>query len=58
MHVAGTFTENRLGLTGPVNGSQPGARFTGRFIVVPTQGDCITRPLTDARVHMAGSFSG
>lgn len=57
-HFAGTYTESRLGLTGPVNGSQPGARFTGGHVTVPTKGNCVTTPVTEVLAYMVGSFSG
>ena len=49
MHFVGTFSDIRIGLTIVVNGSQPGARASGVFVVVPTKGNCITDPLTDAQ---------
>lgn len=57
-HFSGTYTESRLGHTGPVNASQAGARFTGHHVVVPTKGDCVTTPVTDALVYMVGSLRG
>lgn len=49
MHMVGTFSDVRIGLTIVANGSQPGASGSGVFVVVPSRGNCITAPLTDAR---------
>lgn len=43
---------------GPVYASQPGAHFTGHHVVVPTQGDCVSTPVTEALTYLVGSFSG
>jgi hypothetical protein len=47
-HFVGTVSDIRIGLTLVVKGSQPGAHVSGVFVVVPTKGDCLTAPLTDA----------
>jgi len=57
MHFTGTYTETRIGLTGPVEASQPGARFSGPLVVAPTKGDCVTAPVTEVLINIAGTFS-
>lgn len=46
-HFEGTFNESRMGLNGLVEGSEPGARFRGTYVVVPTRGDCVSTPITE-----------
>lgn len=56
-HFTGSFTERRTGFTGPVEASQPGGRFQGRFLALPRKGDCFTTPLTEVLINMAGTFA-
>lgn len=60
VHVAGgTFRESRIGLNGAARASHAGGiHFVGTYVVVPTQGNCITTVLTDGRAHLAGSLRG
>ena len=53
----GSYTERRTGFTGPVEASQPGGHFRGRFLVLPAKGDCFTTPLTEVVINMAGTFA-
>jgi hypothetical protein len=56
VRIAGTYTETRTGLTGPVQASHPRGGFRGRFAVVPSKGDCFTTPLTGVLINIAGAF--
>jgi hypothetical protein len=57
VHLEGPFTVARLGLTYTVEATRPGERFTGSGLVVPTKGDCLLNPITEATVYMTGSFA-
>lgn len=56
-HFTGTYTERRTGFNGPIQASQPGGRFEGFFFVSPQKGDCLTAPVTEVVVDMAGTFA-
>lgn len=48
MHFVATYAANSIGLVARTDGSLPGARLTGVDIFVPTRGDCVTTPATEA----------
>ena len=39
---------------GPLGGEFKGSRFSGSFTVEPLEGDCVSRPLTKAKVNFEG----
>jgi hypothetical protein len=39
---------------GPFGGEFEGSRFTGSFTIQPLEGDCVSRPVTKARVNFEG----
>lgn len=39
---------------GPFGGEFTGSRFTGSFTIQPLEGDCVSRPVTKARVNFEG----
>jgi hypothetical protein len=54
-----TFTFGDLSTKGGVvSGKFEGTRFTGTFDFTPTQGDCVTAPVTKARVFGEGVVHG
>jgi len=55
-HFTGSYTERRIGFNGPIQASQPGGRFQGVFLVLPQKGDCLTSPVTEVVINMAGTF--
>jgi hypothetical protein len=52
----GTYSLLRTGLTLKVDTEQAGARGTGSAAVIPTRGDCVMTPVTEALVFMTLSF--
>jgi hypothetical protein len=58
MHYIGKYTESRLGVIGPINEEQPEGSFSGYHVVVPTRGDCVNAPITEALVYASGSING
>ncbi|HEV3365664.1 MAG TPA: hypothetical protein VG795_16290, partial [Acidimicrobiia bacterium] len=55
-HFTGSYTERRTGFNGPIQASQPGGRFQGVFLALPQKGDCLTSPVTEVVINMAGTF--
>jgi hypothetical protein len=41
---------------GPFGGEFKGSRFTGSFTIQPLDGDCVSRPVTRARVNFEGTL--
>jgi len=58
LHKAGTFSENRLGLSGSEEVTQPGAHGTGSYLALPMRGDCVTAPVTGGTFIAVVSLSG
>ena len=57
VHVSGGgFTVTGVGVFGGVDATHPGVRFVGSYLLVPINGNCVTEPLTEARVLMNGSL--
>jgi hypothetical protein len=52
LHVEGTYSLERVGLTFNIETDQPGAHGSGWGVVIPSKGDCLLTPLTEARVLM------
>jgi hypothetical protein len=52
MRFSGTFSQTWVGLVFQIEAEQPGAHFTATAVGVPTQGDCIRTPLTQAAASM------
>ena len=52
-HVASTFvaTYGPFEGGGVYGGTFTGERMYGKFTVTPTEGDCVTKPLTKVRLH-------
>jgi len=57
IRIEGTYSLVRTGLTLKVDTEQAGARGTGSALVIPTRGDCVTSPVTEALVFMTLTFS-
>lgn len=49
-----TFTYGALEASGLVSGEFESPRFSGTFEVIPTEGDCVTEPITRAHVELRG----
>jgi hypothetical protein len=58
VHFAGTYTESSVGPIGHIAGSHPGARLMGDFVFHPTQGDCVSTPVTEALLYGVGVWTG
>lgn len=59
LHIAGGgFTIKGLGVFGSVEATHADVHFTGSYVLLPTRGNCVTDPVTDARVLMKGSLRG
>jgi hypothetical protein len=57
VHISGgRFEIMGLGVFGSVEATHGGAQFTGSYVLLPTRGNCVTEPLTEARVLMNGSL--
>lgn len=56
LSVNGSFAVSRVGAVLTVHLEQPGARGEGSAVVVPTQGDCVIAPVTEALVLMSVAF--
>jgi hypothetical protein len=52
MRVEGTYSLERTGLNFNIETDQSGAHGTGFGVVIPSKGDCVVTPLTEARVFM------
>ena len=50
MHFAPTYTATPIGAVSPINGSQPGMHWTGFEVFVFKRGDCVTAPVTEAKI--------
>jgi hypothetical protein len=53
----GTYDVRRIGLTFDVTVEQPGATGAGSGFVLPTKGDCVVTPLTEAFVYLTIKFT-
>lgn len=56
VRIEGTYSLLRTGLTLTVEADQPGAHGTGSALVIPSRGDCVTTPVTEALVFMTLEF--
>lgn len=56
IRIDGTYSLLRTGLTLTVEAEQPEAHGTGSALVIPTKGDCLTTPVTEALVFMTIKF--
>ena len=56
-HFTGSYSERRTGFNGSIQASQPGGHFQGAFLVLPQKGDCLTSPVTEVVINMAGTFA-
>jgi hypothetical protein len=55
----GSFSDQGLGLTGSSKARHTGGiRFSGTYIVLPVQGDCLVSPITSGQASMTGQMSG
>lgn len=50
IRIEGTYSLLRTGLTLTFEAEQPEAHGTGSALVIPTKGDCVTTPVTEALV--------
>lgn len=56
IRIEGTYSLLRTGLTLTNELEQPGAHGTGSALVIPTRGDCVMSPVTEALVFMSIRF--
>ena len=56
MHIGGALTGRRLGLVEFIEIAFPDARFHATGPVLPTLGDCLTKPITRALVSVTGTL--
>jgi hypothetical protein len=47
-HFTGSFTDVRVGLVALIDARQPGSQIKAIGVPVPTKGDCINTPVTEA----------
>lgn len=53
--IRNTFTFDAGGLAnGVISGRFDGERFSGTFTVTPTEGDCVSQPITNGKVKLEG----
>ena len=57
-HIVGALIGHRLGLVEFVDINFPQAHFSGAGPVVPTSGDCVIAPITQALVSITGILHG
>lgn len=53
----GTLTYGALEGGGLISGTFEGPRFSGTFDVTPTEGDCVTAPITRIHVSLRGTLT-
>jgi hypothetical protein len=58
IHIVGGLTGHRLGFVEFVDIDFPQAHFSGAGPVVPTSGDCVIAPITQALVSITGTLHG
>lgn len=58
IHIVGAFIGHRLGFVEFVEIDFPQAHFSGAGPVVPTSGDCVIAPITQALVSITGTLHG
>lgn len=57
VHVSGGgFTNMGVGVFGGAEAMHTGVHFVGSYLLLPTEGDCVAHPLTQAQVLMNGSL--
>jgi hypothetical protein len=57
LHFTGAIADARIAAIDHFTLTQPGGRFGGIAVIVPTMGDCFVTPLTEILIYMAGSFT-
>ena len=55
--ITGTLQARRVGLVESIGIQFPGSQFTGVAIDVPTEGNCLTDPLTRVLVSVTGTLA-
>jgi hypothetical protein len=56
--IVGALHAHRMALVEFIEIAFPQSQFSGVAIIVPTQGDCLTAPLTQALVSVTGTLTG